>query len=1063
MLPGSEMSGHVWIPDSVDGFVIGRVVDIRSDSLTVQTTNASQPTIVRYDDVFPAEDDCEKDFEDNCSLMYLNEATLLHNCRQRYLRKQFYTYVANILIAINPYEQLTDLYETNIMENYRGKSIGTLRPHIFAIADNSYRDMLRMRQSQSIIISGESGAGKTESQKQVLRYLCHSYGESDGSVEQRLLETNAILESFGNAKTVRNNNSSRFGKFVEVHFGKKQTIAGGLVSHYLLEKSRICGQNTAERNYHIFYQLIAGADDQLWNRLRLQSPDAYCYLNKGCAQFFASAESRNKIPSFRRGQMGTDLNDVMVDDYNDFGHLISAFSKLGLSSEQVHRVFECVAAVLHLGNIHFSEKVEDFRGKCAIDSTSEPSLSNASFLLGVDEADLRRELLTRVMQPTRGGAKGTLYLVPLKMSEACAARNALAKAIYSRLFDQIVSWINSSIPFTESATYIGVLDAAGFEFFSVNSFEQFCINFSNEKLQHFFNECVLRNEQDFYMKEGLSFERVKYSDNQECIDLFEGKPNGLFTLLDDEARLPRPSCKHFTAAVHRAHRNHALLLAPRLSKIREQRAMHDDDGFVIRHYASPVCYDTTQFLEKNNDSLHVSLNILMEQSTNPLIATLFHQTDFPTTAMKSASSSKKLVAESVSRKFRLQLDMLIDKLRRTGTHFVRCIKPNSEMTAGKFDGVAILDQLKCAGMASVMRVMQAGFPSRTSFGEIVEHYRTLLPQQLSRLDPRLFCKCLFHALGLNENDFAFGLTKAFFRAGKFAQFDQMLRQDKAEMLRLITLAASWLYRARWRKLQCGVLCTIKLQLRMKYRSEQLRIIQSHVRGLIARRTHRPRIMCLTRVRALTNNIDEMTTVLKELPMESQLRWTPQLETMRENIELLVTGIKRDPLMPLETVTTRYEHLVRDAETLLLTLRKQISGDEKDSTQRMENGMGTERRKEWLRQQNEEGEGREQVQEQENKRQFQKKKEQEGEKVRETLRRETMPSLTSYENEKQKGVGITQSAIHPGKPQMEEQQHSESAAVCDRNTICNLDLTKWKYVDLRNAITSSKGMRIPVVM
>uniref|UniRef100_A0A915A097 Unconventional myosin-VI n=1 Tax=Parascaris univalens TaxID=6257 RepID=A0A915A097_PARUN len=490
MLPGSEMSGHVWIPDSVDGFVIGRVVDIRSDSLTVQTTNASQPTIVRYDDVFPAEDDCEKDFEDNCSLMYLNEATLLHNCRQRYLRKQFYTYVANILIAINPYEQLTDLYETNIMENYRGKSIGTLRPHIFAIADNSYRDMLRMRQSQSIIISGESGAGKTESQKQVLRYLCHSYGESDGSVEQRLLETNAILESFGNAKTVRNNNSSRFGKFVEVHFGKKQTIAGGLVSHYLLEKSRICGQNTAERNYHIFYQLIAGADDQLWNRLRLQSPDAYC---------------------------GTDLNDVMVDDYNDFGHLISAFSKLGLSSEQVHRVFECVAAVLHLGNIHFSEKVEDFRGKCAIDSTSEPSLSNASFLLGVDEADLRRELLTRVMQPTRGGAKGTLYLVPLKMSEACAARNALAKAIYSRLFDQIVSWINSSIPFTESATYIGVLDAAGFEFFSVNSFEQFCINFSNEKLQHFFNECVLRNEQDFYMKEGLSFERVKYSDNQECI------------------------------------------------------------------------------------------------------------------------------------------------------------------------------------------------------------------------------------------------------------------------------------------------------------------------------------------------------------------------------------------------------------------------------------------------------------------------------------------------------------------------------------------------------------------
>ncbi|VDM38336.1 unnamed protein product [Toxocara canis] len=1096
MFSEAEAIRRVWVAHPTDGFTLGIISDIHVHSLTVQPINGSNTIVAQYEEVFPAEDDCEKDVDDNCSLMYLNEATLLNNCRQRYLRRQFYTYVANILIAINPYEPISDLYEVEAMETYRGKSIGTLPPHIFAIADNCYRDMLRLHQSQSIIVSGESGAGKTESQKQILRYLCHLYGEPNGSVQQRILETNPILESFGNAKTDRNNNSSRFGKFVEVRFGKKSTIVGGMVSHYLLEKSRICGQNAAERNYHIFYQLIAGADNRLWNILRLHSLDTFSvsaafsllisnYLNKGCAKFFANAESASKIPASRRGNVlmnlslplrlpelrytyekstisvyhlfcfgvnskaskinllqTADLTDNVVDDYTDFARLVSAISKLGLRSEEIDQVFECVAAVLHLGNIHLVEKMDGFRSNCAIDSESEPFLTNAAFLLGVDVAELRRELLTRIMQPTRGGVKGTLYLVPLKMSEACAARDALAKAIYSRLFDKIVTWINSSILFDQSNTYIGVLDTAGFEFFTVNSFEQFCINFCNEKLQNFFNERILRNEHSLYEKEGIHFEPVEYSDNQDCINLFESKPNGLFTLLDDEARLPRPSHKHFTASAHQT---------PRFSTIREQRGMPDDDGFIIRHYAASVCYDTRLFLEKNNDSLHISLNCLMEQSTNPLVAELFRTSDGKI-AMRSAQSSNKLVTESVSRKFRRQLDVLIKKLRETGTHFIRCIKPNSEMMAAKFDGAAILDQLKCAGMASVVRMMQAGFPSRTSFGGIYELYRDLLSPQLAILDPRLFCKCLFHALGLNEDDFAFGLTKVFFRASKFAEFDRMLHQDKDEMLRLVTLAQSWLRCVRWRKVQYGVLCVVKLQLKINYRAQQLLKIQSHVRGMIARRAYLPRITCLKKVRALSVNVSELTAALNQLCEDRQAKWMLELAKMKENIDLLVDDIKRDSLMSPKVVKTRYERLVKEAETLLLEIRKQTADEENEKVRRMKEAMEMEKERERLRRQKEEQEERERIQK-------------EVERVQEEQRKE----METAEIQRQKNIGHSIEANRPNREIVEvvqaiasarntqagEEEHLES--VSDDCKRCGPDLMKWKYEDLRKAIANSKDM------
>ncbi|VDN02128.1 unnamed protein product [Thelazia callipaeda] len=848
---GQVFGRLVWAPDLENGFILCKLRDIGTETMSVEPLHGGSIISAQYDEIFPAEEDLKKDVEDNCALMYLNEGTLLNNCRLRYARKQIYTYVANILISINPYEQISDLYSSATIEKYRGKSIGTLPPHIFAIgnitADSAYRDMKRTRQSQSIIVSGESGAGKTESQKCILRYLCESWGSTAGPIEQRILETNPILEAFGNAKTLRNNNSSRFGKFVEIHFNSKHSVGGGFISHYLLEKSRICRQLEDERNYHIFYQLIAGADEHMAKRLHLRPTNTFKYLKHGCTQFFTGPSTAGKILKDRREAQVADLHDELVDDFADFHRLLKALHSIGFNTQELNAIFDVVAAVLHLGDVHFAENVEDTKdenltGGCIIEPCNEVSLQTAAVLLGLDEYELKNGLTSRVMQPTKGGDKGTIIRVPLKPHEASAARDALAKDIYSRLFDSIVARINKCIPFSNSISYIGVLDIAGFEFFKMNSFEQFCINYCNEKLQNFFNDRILKQEQEMYAKEGLGVPHIDYTDNKDCIDLFERKIDGLLDLLDEEARLPRPSPQHFTSAAHKQLKDHFRLTTPRKSKLREHREIRDDEGLLIRHFAGSVCYQTSLFLQKNNDALHTSLEMLLESSNSAFVRNLFAMDNEKSQKeLRKKTFSNKLAHASVSNKFRSQLGELIKKLQLTNTNFVRCIKPNSEMKSNKFEGAMILSQLKCAGMASVLKLMQQGYPSRTSFADLYKMYEKILPSRLARLDPRLFCKCLFHALGLNDKDFKFGQTKVFFKPGKFAEFDQMLRQDPTHMEHLVKKVQSWLLHVRWKKAQYGVLSCIKLKNKILWRAGELIKIQSALRGYLTRKNQHPRL------------------------------------------------------------------------------------------------------------------------------------------------------------------------------------------------------------------------------
>lgn len=933
----------VWAPHPTDGFQMGNIVDIGPDSLTIEPLNQKGKTFLALiNQVFPAEEDSKKDVEDNCSLMYLNEATLLHNVKVRYSKDRIYTYVANILIAVNPYFDIPKIYSSDTIKSYQGKSLGTMPPHVFAIADKAFRDMKVLKMSQSIIVSGESGAGKTENTKFVLRYLTESYGTGQ-DIDDRIVEANPLLEAFGNAKTVRNNNSSRFGKFVEIHFNEKSSVVGGFVSHYLLEKSRICVQGKEERNYHIFYRLCAGASEDIREKLHLSSPDNFRYLNRGCTRYFANKETDKQILQNRKSPeyvKAGSLKDPLLDDHGDFIRMCTAMKKIGLDDEEKLDLFRVVAGVLHLGNIDF-EEAGSTSGGCNLKNKSAPSLEYCAELLGLDQDDLRVSLTTRVMLTTAGGTKGTVIKVPLKVEQANSARDALAKTVYSHLFDHVVDRVNQCFPFETSSYFIGVLDIAGFEYFEHNSFEQFCINYCNEKLQQFFNERILKEEQELYQKEGLGVNEVHYVDNQDCIDLIEVKLVGILDILDEENRLPQPSDQHFTSVVHQKHKDHFRLTIPRKSKLAVHRNLRDDEGFIIRHFAGAVCYETTQFVEKNNDALHMSLESLICESRDKFIRALFESSTNNNKDTKQKAG--KLSFISVGNKFKTQLNLLLDKLRSTGASFIRCIKPNLKMTSHHFEGAQILSQLQCSGMVSVLDLMQGGFPSRASFHELYNMYKKYMPEKLARLDPRLFCKALFKALGLNEVDYKFGLTKVFFRPGKFAEFDQIMKSDPDHLAELVKRVNLWLVCSRWKKVQWCSLSVIKLKNKIKYRAEACIKMQKTIRMWLCKRRHKPRIDGLVKVGTLKKRLDKFNEVVSALK-DGKPEVNRQIKDLEISIDALMAKIK-STMMAREQIQKEYDALVKSSEDLLSALQKKKQQEEEaERLRRIQEEMEKERKR-----------------------------------------------------------------------------------------------------------------------
>ncbi|XP_037603216.1 myosin VIb isoform X3 [Sebastes umbrosus] len=1065
----------VWAPHSADGFQLGMIVDIGADTLTIEPLNQKGKTFLApMSQVFPAEDDVNKHVEDNCSLMYLNEATLLNNVRVRYNKDHIYTYVANILIAVNPYYDIPKLYGPDAIKSYQGKSLGTLPPHVYAIADKTYRDMKVLKLSQSIIVSGESGAGKTENTKFVLRYLTTTYG-SGQDIDERIVEANPLLEAFGNAKTVRNNNSSRFGKFVEIHFNEKNAVVGGFVSHYLLEKSRICMQSNDERNYHIFYRLCAGASEDIKKKLHLDSPDSFRYLNRGCTRYFASKDSDKQIMQNRKSpedhkhlKVGA-LKDPLLDDQGDFNRMCVAMKKIGLDDTEKLDLFRVVAGVLHLGNIDF-EETGSSSGGCVLKNQSGQTLEYCADLLGLDQDDLRVSLTTRVMLTTAGGAKGTVIKVPLKVEQANNARDALAKAVYSRLFDHVVKRVNQCFPFETSSNFIGVLDIAGFEYFEHNSFEQFCINYCNEKLQQFFNERILKEEQELYQREGLGVNEVHYVDNQDCIDLVEAKLVGVLDILDEENRLPQPSDQHFALAVHNKHKDHFRLTVPRKSKLTIHRNLRDDEGFIIRHFAGAVCYETTRFVEKNNDALHMSLESLVSESKDGFVRELFEN---PITNKDSKQKAGKLGFISVGNKFKTQLNLLLEKLRSTGSSFIRCVKPNLKMVSHKFEGALILSQLQCSGMVSVLDLMQGGFPSRAPFHELYNMYQQYMPDKLTRLNPRLFCKALFKALGLNDNDFKFGLTRVFFRPGKFKEFDQIMKSDPEHLAELLKKVNQWLLCSCWKKVQWCSLSVIKLRNKMNYRAQACIKIQKTVRMWLCKRKHKPRIDGMVKVGNLKKHMERFNEVVNGLK-EGKQEMAKQVQELAASVDALLAKIKATAMTRKE-IDTEYQGLVKRSEQLLSSMQKKKQEEEEsERLKHIEEEMDKEkkrREKEEQRRKQEEDE-RKLKSEMELKRKQEeedRKKRDEEEKViqaelevqlaqerEEQVQRTTILEQERRDRELAMRIAQSEAELITEEGQLDPSlrrgplvQATKAAA-----GVKKYDLSKWKYAELRDVINTS---------
>ncbi|KAI9515862.1 Unconventional myosin-VI [Dissostichus eleginoides] len=530
--------------------------------------------------------------------------------------------------------------------------------------------------------------------------------------------------------------------------------------------------------------------------------------------------------------------------------------------------------------------------------------------------------------------------VPLKVEQANNARDALAKAVYSRLFDHVVKRVNECFPFKTSSNFIGVLDIAGFEYFEHNSFEQFCINYCNEKLQQFFNERILKEEQELYQREGLGVNEVHYVDNQDCIDLVEAKLVGILDILDEENRLPQASDQHFALAVHSKHKEHFRLTVPRKSKLTIHRNLRDDEGFIIRHFAGAVCYETIRFVEKNNDALHMSLESLVSESKDRFVRELFENS---ITNRDTKQKAGKLGFISVGNKFKTQLNTLLEKLRSTGSSFIRCVKPNLKMVSHKFEGALILSQLQCSGMVSVLDLMQGGFPSRAPFHELYNMYKQYMPAKLVRLNPRLFCKALFKALGLNDNDFKFGLTRVFFRPGKFAEFDQIMKSDPDHLAELLKKVNQWLLCSLWKKVQWCSLSVIKLRNKMRYRALACIKIQKTVRMWLCKKKHKPRIDGMVKVRNLKKHMERFNEVVSGLK-EAKPEMAKQAQDLAASIDALLAKIKAT-LMTRKEIDTEYEGLVKRSEQLLSSMQKKKQEEEEsERLKHIEDEMEKERKR-----------------------------------------------------------------------------------------------------------------------
>ncbi|XP_058057229.1 myosin heavy chain, muscle isoform X5 [Anopheles bellator] len=853
-----------WVPCEKEGYVLGEIKATKGELVTVglpggETKDYKKDLVSQVNP--PKYEKCE----DMSNLTYLNDASVLHNLRQRYYAKLIYTYSGLFCVVINPYKRYP-LYTNRCAKMYRGKRRNEVPPHLFAVSDGAYVNMLTNHENQSMLITGESGAGKTENTKKVIAYFAtigasgkkDESAEKKGSLEDQVVQTNPVLEAFGNAKTVRNDNSSRFGKFIRIHFTGSGKLAGADIETYLLEKARVISQQTLERSYHIFYQIMSGSVKGLKDM---------CFLSKDIYDYHLVSQGKTTIPS--------------VDDGEEMTLTDEAFNVLGFTQEEKDNIYKITSAVMHMGRMQFKQKGREEQAEA--DGTEDGD--RVAKLLGVVTDDLYKNLLKpRIKVGNEFVTKGQ------NKDQVTNSVGALCKGIFDRVFKWLVKKCNETLDTKQKrAQFIGVLDIAGFEIFDYNGFEQLCINFTNEKLQQFFNHHMFVLEQEEYKKEGINWAFIDFGmDLLACIDLIE-KPMGILSILEEESMFPKATDQTFAEKLMT---NHLGKSAP-FQKPRPPKPGCQAGHFAIGHYAGVVSYNITGWLEKNKDPLNDTVVDQFKKGTNALVVEIF--ADHPgqsadPAAAKGGRGKKGAGFATVSSSYKEQLNNLMTTLKSTQPHFVRCIIPNEMKTAGVVDAHLVMHQLTCNGVLEGIRICRKGFPNRMMYPDFKLRYLILAPaaMQAESEGKKAAEKC-FESIGLDPDSYRIGHTKVFFRAGVLGQMEEFRDERLSKIM-------------SWMQAWCRGYLSRRDFKKMQEQRVSLEIVQRNLRKYLKLRTW-AWWKLWQKVKPLLNvsRVEDQIAKLEEKATKAQEAFEKE-EKMRKELEALNSKLLAEKTALLDSLS-----------------------------------------------------------------------------------------------------------------------------------------------------------------
>ncbi|XP_055784733.1 myosin-7-like isoform X3 [Salvelinus fontinalis] len=896
-----DIKRECYVPDPEVEYVKATITS-RDGAKVTADTEFGKTVTVKEDDVHPQNPPKFDKIEDMAMFTFLHEPAVLFNLKERYAAWMIYTYSGLFCVTVNPYKWLP-VYDQSVVNAYRGKKRSEAPPHIFSISDNAYQYMLSDRENQSVLITGESGAGKTVNTKRVIQYFASiaavsgkksASDEKKGTLEDQIIQANPALEAFGNAKTIRNDNSSRFGKFIRIHFGVTGKLSSADIETYLLEKSRVTFQLKAERDYHIFYQILSQKKPELLEMLLITSnPYDYAFISQG---------------------------EIAVTSINDSDELMAtddAFDVLGFSQEEKNGIYKLTGAIMHYGNMKFKNKQREEQAEA--DGTED--LDKAAYLMCLNSADMVKGLCNpRVKVGNEWVTKGQ------NVNQVYYAVGALAKKIYENMFLWMVIRINLTLD-TKNARqhYIGVLDIAGFEIFEFNTFEQLCINFTNEKLQQFFNHHMFVLEQEEYKKEGIVWEFIDFGmDLAACIDLIE-RPMGIMSILEEECMFPKASDNTFKAKLYDTHLGkNACFQKPRIVKGKPEA------HFSMVHYAGIVDYNIGNWLVKNKDPLNETVVGLFQKSSLKFLANLFANYAGAEAPEEKAAGGKKKKGSSfqtVSALHRENLGKLMTNLRSTHPHFVRCIIPNETKTPGAMENPLVMHQLRCNGVLEGIRICRKGFPNRILYADFKQRYRILNPNAIPEgqfMDNMKASEKLLGTLDIDHTQYRLGHTKVFFKAGLLGLLEEM-RDD-----RLALIITGFQARSR------GLLARIEFQ-KMVDRRDALLVIQWNIRAFMGVKNW-PWMKMFFKIKPLLKsaetekemaNMKEEFLKLKEAYAKSEAR---RKELEEKMVSLLQE--KNDLQLAVQT----QEDTIVDAEERcegLIKSKIQLEAKAKELTERLE--------------------------------------------------------------------------------------------------------------------------------